>query len=78
MSGKLAKVTVFVSTKETPIRGMTCACCGDWCRGRQWHNRDTGRGVCPTCAERIKDKEGKDYMAECFGAEGHNYNVKDG
>ena len=32
-----------------PIKALTCACCGESTRGRQWWNRDTGFGVCAKC-----------------------------
>ena len=33
-----------------PVVRMRCACCDGWCYGRQWHNRDTGFGLCGDCA----------------------------
>lgn len=32
-----------------PIRRLYCSCCGGVTRGRQWHNRDTGHGLCVDC-----------------------------
>lgn len=32
-------------------RNLTCCCCGAATRGRQWHNRDTGFGLCPACID---------------------------
>lgn len=33
-----------------PIRTLTCCCCGEPTKGRQWHNRDAGYGLCRSCA----------------------------
>lgn len=32
-------------------RGMICTCCGGYTRGRQWHNQDTGYGLCMSCID---------------------------
>lgn len=32
-----------------PVRNLICSCCGGIARGRQWHNRDTGYGMCVDC-----------------------------
>lgn len=42
-----------MNATEQPIRGMYCPCCGARTQGRQWHNQDTGFGLCPKCAEWI-------------------------
>lgn len=40
-----------MNTKPSPKR---CACCGaDAGRWQQWHNQDTGYGLCRACADRI-------------------------
>lgn len=58
-----------------PAKNLTCCCCGDICRGRQWYNRDTGYGLCQNCTERQKKTETKEYMIECYGREGEHYNL---
>ena len=35
--------------EQTRPKFLTCACCGERARGRQWWNRDTGYGVCSRC-----------------------------
>jgi len=35
----------------TPTRRLTCCCCGNETRGRQWWNRDTGYGLCVECID---------------------------
>ena len=59
------------------IEDLTCCCCSNDCRGRQWWNRDTGYGLCTDCANRIKKSEDEDYMKECYGIEGKHYNVEE-
>lgn len=54
----------------TVIKTLFCSCCGAWTKGRQWHNRDIGYGLCGECANRLKDKE---EMERCYGKEGYHY-----
>ena len=42
-----------------PVRYLTCACCGEETRGRQWRNRDAGYGVCARCADANTDRYGE-------------------
>jgi hypothetical protein len=67
-------------TKNTPdTRYLTCSCCGEGTRGRQWHNRDTGYGLCPSCAVRlaalphIGHEDTAAYMRDCYGIAGVHY-----
>lgn len=34
-----------------PLKDLRCCICGDPTRGRQWHNRNTGYGICTSCAD---------------------------
>lgn len=34
-----------------PVMGLTCACCGNYHKGRQWFNRDDGYGLCNNCID---------------------------
>lgn len=63
-----------------PVVSLTCACCGNGTVGRQWHNRDTGYGLCPKCAEWMRGARdySKDGMRSSYGAEGVHYNVPEG
>lgn len=36
---------------EQKIKRLTCCVCGSETRGRQWWNRDTGYGLCESCAD---------------------------
>lgn len=45
--------TKFTARKMTPGR-KRCACCGeDAGRWMQWHNQDTGYGICRSCVDMI-------------------------
>lgn len=40
-----------------PVRHLVCSCCGeDAGRWHQWHNRDTGYGLCAKCGEWIPSR----------------------
>ena len=32
-------------------KNLICNCCGQYAKGRQWWNRDTGYGLCVSCGE---------------------------
>lgn len=36
------RAIALLDAARKPIRQLSCACCGAYVRGRQWHNRDTG------------------------------------
>lgn len=55
---------------------LTCCCCGKSTKGRQWWNRDSGFGICPSCVD-WQRKRGMDDDEErfLFGKEGFHYNI---
>lgn len=60
-----------------PIRELGCCCCGNSTRGRQWWNRDTGYGICPSCIEYVKKQgESDEQIAESYGVKGVHYDVE--
>jgi len=61
--------------QSTPIRQLTCCCCGQSARGRQWYNRDKGYGLCSKCAEWIGKRESATEMYSNYGMPGFHYNV---
>lgn len=69
-----------------PIRTLRCCCCDERTRGRQWHNRDTGHGVCAACVKYMRDahaldsRRGEDEHSVCrlFGIEGVHWGLKEG
>jgi hypothetical protein len=56
---------------------LDCCCCGGYVKGRQWWNRDTGYGICPSCAEWISKRETPETMRNNYGVEGVHYNLKE-
>ena len=71
--------TIKRELTDTPTRYLTCCCCGEGTRGRQWHNRDLGYGLCPKCAGFIASKPLRggesvtQYMRDCYGIAGIHY-----
>lgn len=54
---------------------LTCCCCGDETKGRQWHNRDTGFGLCDKCADWISRRESETHMRSNYGVKGTHYKL---
>jgi len=54
---------------------LTCCCCGELTRGRQWWNHDNGFGICGKCIKRIEVEEPWENLERCYGVEGIHYNV---
>ena len=52
------------------IVNLTCACCGRETKGRQFHNRDTGYGLCESCYDYIAKKDGVAYVQYNYGIQG--------
>ena len=57
---------------------LICCCCGKYCMGRQWWNRDTGYGLCWTCAidlplGKIGLPVSPEDMRENYGEKGVHY-----
>ena len=59
-----------------PVMSLVCSSCGAALRGRQWHNRDVGFGLCPSCVAWIKTRESKQEMLQNYGVEGMHYAVE--
>lgn len=56
------------------VRQLSCCCCGEYTRGRQWHNRDTGYGVCMPCITWMTGRgTSTDELLNNYGAEGIHY-----
>lgn len=58
------------------IKMLTCCCCGEITKGRQWWNRDKGFGLCERCAEMISKKEDEETMKSCYGIKGVHYCIE--
>ena len=63
-----------MSTNPDKTRRLECCCCGeDAGRWVQWHNRDTGYGMCRRCIDRFGPRMGADEIRSNYGVEGVNY-----
>lgn len=54
---------------------LTCSCCDRPTRGRQWHNRDTGYGLCTKCATWLEPRESAEAMQQNYGTKGIHYAI---
>lgn len=58
------------------VQSLTCCCCGEETQGRQWWNRDSGYGLCLSCANEIEQKYGREYVIDMAGEKGWHYGVE--
>ena len=60
---------------------LTCAVCNKETRGRQWHNRDKGFGLCRDCLwwleQRVAEGRSEDIEGN-YGINGVHYNLEEG
>lgn len=68
-------MTNTTARKEIPTRQLICNCCGAYCRGRQWHNRDTGFGLCLSCGDMQEKKYGIEEVKSWSGIRGYNWGI---
>lgn len=62
----------------TTTTRLTCCVCGaDAGRWQQHWNRDTGYGICATCAREQAKRETPDRMRSLYGTAGLNYEATD-
>lgn len=58
-------------TTYAPLRNLICTCCSGHIKGRQYHNQDTGYGLCPACADWIKGRGmSEQEMERTYGTKG--------
>lgn len=66
------------SCEDNRIRNLYCNCCGAQTRGRQWHNRDTGYGMCTDCIAYVRSKGmPEEEIVDLYGQEGIHWGVKE-
>jgi len=55
---------------EQRLHHLTCCVCGDdGGRFEQWHNRDTGYGLCAACRDWLTTPDPRDGRIRCDAAE---------
>lgn len=61
------------------LKNLKCACCGAMTIGRQFHNQDTGYGLCDDCVTYIQSRGHytQEEFERCYGVDGINYRVKE-
>lgn len=59
------------------VKILTCCCCGNGTRGRQWWNRDTGYGLCKDCIVDCGADVAIGETAEAYGVRGYHYDLGD-
>jgi len=62
--------------QDSRTRRLTCCCCGESTRGRQWWNRDTGFGLCIHCIDLCKRGMTEQEFDRCYGVRGVHFDVK--
>lgn len=65
-----------VINKNSRIKKLICCVCGKYTHAKQWHNRDTGYGICPTCAASELKKLSAKEMAQNYGKVNIHYKIE--
>ena len=55
---------------------LSCACCGEYCRGKQWWNRDDGYGVCAQCFREEVARSGQIEAERLYGVPGVHHSIE--
>ena len=56
---------------------LTCCCCGNGTHGRQWHDRDTGYGLCTDCIGYCDADVPVGETAPYYGVRGYHFDIKE-
>lgn len=73
--------TNYETELAKPVVYLRCACCGADVKGRQWHNRDTGYGVCVRCVEWMESRRASkphldlEPMSDLYGVRGIHWDL---
>lgn len=57
------------------VQALECCCCSNIEIGRQWHNRDTGYGICTSCVEYAKRGYTPEQFTNVYGLESYHYSI---
>ena len=61
--------------KKRPPVTLICAVCGKETKGRQWHNRDQGYGLCAGCLPWLEERETACEIQRSYGVKGIHFAV---
>lgn len=64
-----------MTTTLSKPRRLICCCCGAETIGRQWHNRDTGYGLCVDCIDFCASGDDTETMHGRYGERGIHYDI---
>ncbi|STQ90031.1 hypothetical protein [Iodobacter fluviatilis] len=64
------------SIKTDKPRTLTCCCCGNSTRGRQWWGRDNGFGLCTDCISFCEADVGQGEKTESYGIRGVHFDLQ--
>ena len=63
--------------KVERVQVRDCTCCGGAARGRQWHNQDTGYGLCVDCIDYCgRSFTWPEEFERIYGKRGIHYDVQ--
>lgn len=54
---------------------LKCSCCGADAPGKQWWNQDKGTGICATCFDRVKSRDGESEAVKSYGHIGIHHSI---
>lgn len=74
VSGAPGKSEFAVMVRQPVVR-MMCPCCGEVTRGRQWHNRDIGYGLCVSCIDLCHRNETPERFQSLYGVRGVHFDI---
>lgn len=64
---------------EKPLQTLSCTCCGQSFKGRQWWNQDTGHGLGNCCFYLVKQGYGSaEEFQQTYGIIGVHINAGSG
>lgn len=62
--------------KPEKTRKVCCCCSGDAGKWKQWHNRDTGYGMCSKCIAWVRERGASEAeIRDLYGVENVNWGV---
>lgn len=64
--------------KKAVKKVKVCCICGQNAgKWEQWHDRDTGFGICPPCAKKESSRSLPEEMKSFYGVEGQHYSKEE-
>lgn len=67
----------YAAERAKPIKWMSCTCCGESYRGRQWWNQDCGYGLGDCCVDTCGASRTPNTKSQCYGVAGIHFLIAD-